>query len=210
MQSSFVRNLPLLLLAAGVGVGLFMMYRHLQAVESRLTGLTAGLTDATVCIRRLQSMALDEDAARLPQHDHVHAAPPASPSESVPDEILDEAEAESVDREDVEVRTVEREEELPTGGSHVQQYIGQLEQYLHSEDASACDDPDALPAPLDSMSDTASEAVSLSQLSRKRVPPWPAKTHPAGHRELFNGKVFEVIVTANGITRWGRPQDEAA
>ena len=48
-----------------------------------------------------------------------------------------------------------------------------------------------------------SDSVSLSQLnSRKRVPPWPAKNHEPGHEEIYNGKVYTVIVNSKNVVRW--------
>lgn len=109
----------------------------------------------------------------------------------------------------------------------VQQYIGQLERFLqedahrHAEDEGAEDaapPPAAVSQPQSNGRsapedhETASEFSDMSAISglnqRKRVPPWPAKNHPVGHQEVYNGKTYEVKLTSANVVRWGRPGDE--
>ncbi len=71
----------------------------------------------------------------------------------------------------------------------VQDYIGNLENFVKKND--------------DADSVAASEISSASALqTRKKVPPYAAKTFDVDHEEEYEGKLFRVIRTKTGVVRW--------
>ena len=214
MTSSFMRNLPVIVLAVCIAVAVYMLYRNMNQLESRVDGLSR---DLLMTIQNLQ-LVMQPQACPIQQEKPAQSVMPGTTSRTQPRVIIGEdelfgEEAESMAPEDIEVTTCPRqtapakplqkqsekqvnktaEESKPT---QVETYIGQLERYLEAEEP-AMDDPnadDAESARSRAGAEASEGSESAGQLnSRKRVPPWPAKNHEVGHEEEWNGKWYKVI-----------------
>lgn len=217
-MTSLLRNLPVILLAVLLAVCVYFLYSNINHVSDRLDQISHELYYSINSVNdltsRLGELGVVKEATTVlgqgterPLPGELGDADPAFPTvtELVEGQTAgDEQFAESVDSEDIRM--------AGSGDRAGAEDLSKLAQNAAAVHLPP-EDHDSVEHHIDNLANfvkknednesVTSEVSSASALqTRKKVPPYPAKNFDIGHEEVYGGKVFSVIRSKAGVTRW--------